>query len=112
MLLLDFGCGRNKHPDSIGVDIDSSSAADVICDLNHIPYPFKDGSFERVIDKQVFEHLEGIDRVLKEIRRICKDKARLIVYTPHFSCFFSYADPLHKVTFSVFSFDKLAPCFL
>ncbi len=109
MKILDFGCGSNKYPGSIGIDIDPQSKADIICDLNRVSYPFNDDDFDMVISKQVFEHLDNVDETLKEIRRICKDKARVIIQTPHFSCYFSYADPLHKRTFSFFSFDKLAP---
>lgn len=105
---LDLGCGRNKHPHSIGVDADISSSADVICDLNHFPYPFKDDSFEAVISKQVFEHLDNVENVLREIHRISKDKSKIIIEVLHFSCYLSYGDPTHKRTFSVFSLDKIA----
>jgi len=108
MMILDFGCGKGKHPNSIGVDIDFDSKADIIADLNHISYPFKDNSFDMVICKQIFEHLKDIKNVLKEIHRISKNRTKLIIEVPHFSCYLSYGDPEHIRTFSVFSFDKLA----
>ena len=109
MMILDLGCGKNKNPGSIGVDIGLDSMADVICDLDHASYPFKGNYFDTVISKQVFEHLDDIARTLREIHRVCRNKGKLTVEVPHFSCFFSYGDPTHKRTFSVFSFDKLAP---
>ena len=45
MRILDVGCGINKLNGSIGVDRNPSSRADVLCDLDHLPYPFRDSSF-------------------------------------------------------------------
>ena len=44
---LDVGCGINKYPGSIGIDRNPHTRADVLCDLDHFPYPFRDGSFDR-----------------------------------------------------------------
>ena len=109
MKILDLGCGKNKHAGSIGADIDLDSYADVICNLNDGTYPFKESAFDMVISKQVFEHLGSVEYALREIHRISKDKAKIIIEVPHFSCYLSYADPTHRRTFSVFAFDKIAP---
>lgn len=109
MKILDLGCGNNKTPGSIGVDISVNSLADVVCDLNRYPLPFKNDTFDQVISKQVFEHLDDIENLMEEIHRISKNTARISIFVPHFSCFYSYADPTHKRTFSVFAFDKIAP---
>ena len=109
MRILNLGCGNNKGSDEIGVDIDPNSCADALCDLNCRPYPFKENSFEKVVSKQVFEHLDDIEAVLREICRISRKGARLIIEVPHFSCYLAYGDPTHKRAFSIFSFDKLAP---
>ncbi|MFA5350616.1 MAG: class I SAM-dependent methyltransferase [Candidatus Omnitrophota bacterium] len=108
MRILDLGCGNNKAPGSIGVDISVESRADVLCNLNIYPLPFKNNSFDGVVSKQVFEHLDDVEKLMHEIHRITKDKAIISVYVPHFSCFFSYGDPSHKRTFSVFAFDKIS----
>jgi SAM-dependent methyltransferase len=106
---LDLGCGNNKAEGSIGVDIFPGSAADLLCDLDHYPLPFRNNVFDSVVSKQVFEHLRDVEALLRDIRRICRDGARVRVFVPHFSCFYSYGDPSHRRTFSVFAFDKLAP---
>ena len=43
-MILDIGCGYNKRRGSLGVDADIKSSADIINNLNHFPYPFKNGS--------------------------------------------------------------------
>lgn len=105
--ILDLGCGTSKHPNSIGADISLNSQADIICDLNYVMYPFKDECFDMVVAKQVFEHVNDVERVLKEVYRICKNKSKVIIEVPHFSCYHSYGDPTHRRGFSFFSFDKI-----
>jgi ubiquinone/menaquinone biosynthesis C-methylase UbiE len=109
MKILDLGCGNNKASGAIGADIGVDTGADVVCDLNHYPLPFKNDTFDKVISKQVFEHLDDVEKLMKEIYRVTKHKAVVTVFVPHFSCFYSYADPSHKRMFSVFAFDKIAP---
>jgi predicted SAM-dependent methyltransferase len=55
--ILDVGCGINKYPGAIGIDRNRATAADVICDLDHFPYPFADGSFDSLRAIHVIEHL-------------------------------------------------------
>ncbi len=45
-MTLDVGCGRNKYPGAIGIDRNRDTAADVICDLDRVPYPFREGRFD------------------------------------------------------------------
>ena len=40
-MILDLGCGSKKRPGAIGVDINAASGADVIHDLDVLPYPFE-----------------------------------------------------------------------
>ncbi|MGE5307847.1 MAG: class I SAM-dependent methyltransferase [Deltaproteobacteria bacterium] len=105
---LDLGCGKNKFPESVGVDLYAGSDADVICDLNRIHLPFRDDTFEYVVSKQVFEHVEDVERLLTDVRRVAKKGALVRIEVPHFSCFYSYGDPTHKRSFSVFALDKIA----
>jgi hypothetical protein len=40
---LDVGCGINKYSGAIGIDRNPRSRADVLCDLDRFPYPFRGG---------------------------------------------------------------------
>lgn len=108
--VLDLGCRKNKHYISgakvIGVDIDPESDADVIHDLNVIPWPFKDNEFDMVICQDILEHLEDLPKVMLEIRRVCKNEGIVKVRTPHYSSYYSYNDPTHKQHLGYYAFDK------
>ena len=106
LMILDIGCGRNKTPGAIGIDIDNSSDADVLHDLNSHHYPFKKNVFDRIICKQVLEHLDSLPDVFREIHRIAKSNALLVIEVPHFSCFYAFCSLSHKRFFSYFSLDS------
>jgi ubiquinone/menaquinone biosynthesis C-methylase UbiE len=104
--ILDVGCGTQKARGAIGIDKDKDSNADVTCDLNHIPYPFKDNEFDQVICKQALEHLDSPLETLRELHRIAKPQALIIIEVPHFSCFYAFCSLHHKRFFSYFSLDS------
>ena len=56
--ILDIGCGTNKVPGAIGMDVNPRTAADVIHDLDVLPYPFADDEFDHVEAAHCLEHLE------------------------------------------------------
>jgi len=104
---LDIGCALNKIPNSIGIDIDPSSQADIIHDLNNYPYPIEENSIEKVYAKHIIEHLDDPKSFLKEIFRILRPEATAFIETPHFSCRVAYSEPQHKLFYSYFMFDEL-----
>ena len=61
MRILDVGCGINKLPGSIGIDRNASTRADVLCDLDRFPYPFRDASFDRLQAIHLIEHISRPD---------------------------------------------------
>lgn len=93
---LDLGCGKARHPDSIGIDINPDSNADIIHDLNVFPYPFEDNSFDVVFADSIIEHLDDIPSVMNELHRITRSGGKLIVITPYFSSLDAFTDPTHK----------------
>ena len=105
--ILDLGCGRNKQPGAIGVDRNPASQADVLCDLDHLPYPFRTDSFDEVHLHHVIEHLGDVVAVTAEIWRIARHGASIRIATPHFSSIHSYTDPGHRQRLARGSFDQV-----
>lgn len=80
---------------------------DMIYDLDKFPYPFPDNYFEEILMDNVLEHLEEPMKVMRELIRICKENAKIIIRVPHFSHFKAFMDPSHKHFFSAFSIDLM-----
>ena len=102
---LHMCCGKDKYAGAVGTDNNPVSDADLICNFNKFPYPFKDNEFETVICLNGIEHLRDIVNVMRELYRICKSGAIIFILTPHFSDAGSYIDPTHLHHFSARSFD-------
>ena len=82
---IDFGCGITKPEGYIGIDINPDSAADILHNLEEVPYPFEDNSAIAVRSDHNIEHLEDLDTFLKELHRICKPGAEVTLIFPHYS---------------------------
>jgi len=103
--VLHLGCGHNKIPGTIGVDAIAHPEVDVVHDLNRFAWPFSDNSIDVVVAHSVLEHLDDLVSFFKEINRICKNEARLIVAVPYFRCIDSFTDPTHQHFFTSRSLD-------
>ncbi len=111
-MVLDVGCGRRKaEPEAIGIDISPESAADIIWDLDQVPWPLESDRFERIHLSHVIEHLDDPPRAMAEVRRTARDGADVFVTTPHFSSHNSYVDPTHRRHLAAESFTFFAPGF-
>jgi SAM-dependent methyltransferase len=102
--ILDVGCGINKYPNSIGIDRNPSSAADVICDIDHFPYPFRDNSFDHIRASHVIEHVADVMRTMEEFYRMAAPGATIYLATPHYTDFSSFCDPTHRSHLNSYSF--------
>ena len=102
--ILDVGCGRNKRPGAIGVDRNPRTAADVLCDLDHFPYPFRDSSFDELYATHVIEHVADVIRTMEEFHRLVRPGGRIHIVTPHYTDFSSFCDPTHRWHLNSYSF--------
>jgi SAM-dependent methyltransferase len=103
MRVLDVGCGINKKPGAIGVDRNPASRADVIADLDHFPYPFRDSSFDGLQAVHVIEHLSDVLRCMEEFHRLVRSGGEVLIVTPHYTDFSSFCDPTHRWHLNSFS---------
>jgi SAM-dependent methyltransferase len=101
---LDVGCGINKLAGAIGIDRNPRTRADVLCDLDHFPYPFRDSSFQRLQAIHVIEHLSDVIRSMEEFHRLVSPGGTVLLATPHYTDFSSFCDPTHRWHLNSFSF--------
>jgi len=102
---LNIGCGRRHREGAVNLDISAGVGADVVHDLNCLPWPFADGQFEQIYAYDVLEHVNDVPRVLEEIHRVSRPGALLCVTVPHFSSANAFTDLTHRHYFSWRSFD-------
>lgn len=107
--ILDVGCGKNKTPGAIGIDINPRTDADVIHDLGVMPYPFPDDEFDEVISWHVVEHVPDVMTFIAELYRITKDGGVIRLATPHYSNPDWPTDPTHRNQFNSYSFQCFDP---
>lgn len=101
---LNLGCGNSLRPGFTGVDRVPCTAARVLADLNQV-LPFKDASVDEILMDNVIEHIRDISLLMREIRRVCVQGARITIRTPHFASADSWRDPTHMHHLSCFSMD-------
>jgi len=106
VLVLDIGCGKKKQEaGAVGLDRQPGSSADVLCELEHFPWPVRDDCADRVYLSHFLEHQPDILRVMAEVHRIARPGAEVIVVTPHYSSPDSFTDPTHVHHLGYHSFD-------
>src|SRR5580692_10566989 len=93
--MLDIGCGRNKLPGAVGLDVVPLDTVDVVHDLNVFPYPFADNTFDTIRAIHVIEHMKSVVKTMEELHRIAKPNAMVTIVTPHYTDSSSWQDPTH-----------------
>jgi SAM-dependent methyltransferase len=106
---LDVGCGINKLKGAIGIDRNPSSRADVLADLDHPPYPFRDSSFDALQAVHVIEHVSDVIRAMEEFHRLVRAGGEVFIVTPHYTDFSSFCDPTHRWHLNSFSLRYFGP---
>lgn len=102
--VLDVGCGIRKYPGAVGVDRNPGSNADVLCDLDLFPYPFRTSCFDQVRAVHVIEHVADVIRTMEEFHRLLRPGGEVFIVTPHYTDFSSFCDPTHRWHLNSFSF--------
>lgn len=105
--VLDIGCGVNKTPGATGMDINPRTDADVIHDLDDLPYPFKDDEFDEVIGRHVIEHVRDPMRVMAELHRITRAGGIVKLVAPHWTNPDWATDLTHRNHLNSYSFRNL-----
>jgi SAM-dependent methyltransferase len=111
MDLLILGCGNKPVAGAVNHDrIRHREEIDIAWDLNDLPWPWEDESFDRVHANAVLEHLRlNLVESLNECWRILRPGGTLYVKLPHWKHDTSYMDPTHYWQYSVRALDVFDP---
>jgi SAM-dependent methyltransferase len=107
--ILDVGCGPTKYPGSIGLDMNPSTAADVLCNLDRGGLPFRDNTFDEIRGEHIIEHVADIIATMEEFHRVTKPGGTIWLVTPHYTDFSSFRDPTHRWHLNTYSFLYFYP---
>lgn len=107
--VLDIGCGRDKLPGAIGIDVNPRSNADIIHNLDQFPWPLADDQFDHVRAQDVLEHVQDFFGVMEEIHRVCRNGAVVDVRMPFMSSLNFATDPTHRRAGTSRTFEYFNP---
>lgn len=96
---LNLGCGNRKVPGWVNVDKVEACHPDEVVDLEKLPWPWPDESFQEVMLSHVLEHLGAETKtylgIIKELYRVCRNGAKIAIIVPHPRHDFFLGDPTH-----------------
>ena len=110
---IELGCGHHKKgADYVGIDMIDTPAADIVGDALAVLKALPDGSVSEVFSSHFAEHVDNLEPILNEVRRVLADGGTMTTVAPHFSNPYFYSDPTHRrffglYTFSYYCSDKL-----
>ena len=109
--ILNLGAGNHILSKAVNHDrCKHRPEIDVAHDLNIIPWPWPDASFELIAASSVFEHLQiDLMQALDECWRILQPEGQLRVKLPFWKHDNAYADPTHRWQYSPRSLNVFVP---
>lgn len=113
---INLGAGTDIQPDYVNVDMVDLPGINVVHNLTHYPWPFKDESATEIRAIDVLEHLppyigeeHGVIKFINECWRILKPGGELYIQTPGWRAEFLWIDPTHVRGFDIQSMDFFDP---
>ena len=96
----NLGCGNDYKYGWVNVDKYPDARPDLVMDLESFPWPIEDDCADEVLLSHVLEHLGGHSdvflAVMKEVYRICKPSAKVVVRVPDPRHDDYFSDPTHQ----------------
>lgn len=96
--ILNLGCGDKLVDGAVNHDRSAHRPEiDVVWDLNVFPWPWEDASFDLIVARAVFEHLDcDLLASVGESWRILKPAGQLYLKLPYWKHNNSFMDPTHR----------------
>lgn len=106
---------RNKRKLNLGgmgekkgfIDIGLHKSANILHDLNVVPFPFYDNSIEEIYCSHTLEHLREPIQFFDECYRIMKKGAVMTIKVPHWKTEGSYGSLEHRYHFNENAIDSV-----
>jgi len=92
---LNLGCGRNPMEGFVNLDRQTLPGVDVVHDLEVLPLPFEDDTFEEIVGIDLIEHVSNALGLMEELHRIAKPDAVCTFALPYGSSDDAWEDPTH-----------------
>lgn len=96
---LDIGCGANKQPGFVGIDIRALDGVDIVHDVEVYPWPLPDDCVRRAVASHLVEHINphkgNFIQFMNEVWRIMKVGGEFMIATPHGYSQGYLQDPTH-----------------
>jgi SAM-dependent methyltransferase len=111
-LKLDIGCGPNRRPGFIGVDIAESTGADIVMNMETQNLPFEDNSVDEIVCSHFLEHVHNLIPIMNECHRVLKPRGVMVIYVPIYPSIQAFQDPTHVRFFTQMTlsyFDEKNP---
>lgn len=110
MRRLNLGCGFAPLPNAINHDLwQHADYVDVCHDLNDVPWPWDDNSFDFIQAHMVFEHLWDMLATMNECWRILAPGGQIDIVVPHWQSPNVAIDFTHVRGFHPETFELLDP---
>ena len=106
---LNLGCGRDVLVGWTNVDQVALKEHVYTWDLENMPWPWGDDTFEEVYASHILEHLPNKMKVIEEIWRVCKHSARVEIRLPAWNHLLFWQDPTHCTPWHLDNFDYFKP---
>lgn len=111
MKKLNLGAGNAVMADAVNHDLTRHRPEIAVAwDLNQLPWPWLDATFDLIVARSVFEHLQITAlQALDECWRILRRGGELFLKVPYWDSEIAHQDPTHRWYFTVHSFDVVDP---
>lgn len=106
---LNLGAGSLQPAGWVHVDWAAIPGIDVVHDLDVGPWPWPDGSIERIMAKDVFEHVNDPILFMTECHRVLVDRGTLAMQTPYWRSETAFTDPTHRRFPTRYTWDYWIP---
>lgn len=114
--ILNIGCGNQLLTTKAGNRIVNHDRikhrpeVDVVWDLNLLPWPWANESFDLIVARAVLEHLKlNLVESLDECWRLLRPGGRAHLKLPFWKSDAAWQDPTHRWFFTLGSFDQFDP---